>query len=398
MSREYLPLKNCSLSGKIFCKAPAKLALLVLIALLFILLSACTVDKVEPEPEIDAHAPLPYGHFVWLMMKQLDPDLIFSEPVPEAMQLAAEHGYIPSFQDPQAPITREESAAILMHMKQLPGPWDPAHYTWQILDLADADCRYRSDLMAAYAQGLLVTENGRIQPKDYLYLDEARSILARLEHPDQRTLPPNQPAPYFEYKGLVELNALDPSIIIDLKYATTDNFTGVVHYERPLCLLEAETAQRLVAANRSFQKDGYTIKIWDGYRPVQVQWSLYNATPEHLKAYVPAPSRYSQHAKGIAVDITLVDEHLQEIAMPTDFDDFSEKAHPDNPDVSPAAGINRDFLITGMQPYGFQVSRLEWWHFYQPAKTSLPVSTVELDEFIAARDRFYMETIDDAVR
>jgi zinc D-Ala-D-Ala dipeptidase len=191
----------------------------------------------------------------------------------------------------------------------------------------------------------------------------------------------------------VEVIALDPSIIIDLKYATADNFTGVVHYTQSLCLLEEDTAQKLVAANRFFQVEGYTIKIWDGYRPVAVQWSLYHATPDYLKAYVPAPSKYSQHAKGIAVDITLVDENLQEINMPTGFDDFSEKAHSRYSNLSQSVLTHRDDLIAGMQAHGFMVSELEWWHFYNPEKSSLSISAVELDEFIHARNHFYLDII-----
>ena len=124
-----------------------------------------------------------------------------------------------------------------------------------------------------------------------------------------------------------------------------------------------------------------------------VQWSLYHATPDHLKAYVPAPSKYSQHAKGIAVDITLVDRNLQEIPMPTGFDDFSEKAHSRYLDLSQTVINHRDDLIAGMQAHGFRVSELEWWHFYNPEKISLLISEVELAEFIQARQQFYLDTL-----
>jgi zinc D-Ala-D-Ala dipeptidase len=364
-----------------------------IIALILSLLCACTVPTSELEPEIDPLAPLPFGHFVWLLIKQVDPGLRFSDPIPDAMAAAAGRGYFPASKEPDALITREEVANMLMKVTPPADSITPEHFQWQIFDLTDADARNRNALLEAYANGLLPTEDGLIRPKDFLYLDEARFILARLTDTDQRTFPPDHPVPYFEYKGLVEITALDPSIVIDLKYATSDNFTGVVHYDHPLCLLEADTARQLVDANRFFQIEGYTIKIWDGYRPIAVQWSLYHATPDHLKAYVPAPSKYSQHAKGIAVDITLVDEYLQEIPMPTGFDDFSEKAHSDYPNLSSTVMNHRDDLIAGMQAHGFRVNKLEWWHFYNPEKSSLPISDVELDEFIQARNQFYLDSI-----
>jgi D-alanyl-D-alanine dipeptidase len=376
------------LSGKAF-------GLLVLLLLLALLVTAfgCSRPTIETDPEIDPLAPLSYGHFVWMLMDQLGHTFRISDPVADALAVATERGYVTMSKDPEAPITREEIAQILMKVEQPTRSITPEHFQWQIFDLTAADSHNRNALIEAYVGGLLTTEDGLIHPKDSLCLDDARSILARLTNLDQRIFPLDQRAPHFEYKGLVDVTALDPSIVIDLKYATEDNFTGISHYNHSLCLLEVDTARMLIAANHFFQTKGYVIKIWDGYRPVAVQWSLYHATPDHLKAYVPAPSKYSQHSKGIAVDITLLDGNLQEIPMPTAFDDFSEKAHSRCLDLPQTVIDHRNHLITGMKAHGFSVSELEWWHFYNPEKISLPISEVELDEFIFARNQFYLATI-----
>jgi hypothetical protein len=173
-----------------FYDTPLKSLILLIIILILSLLCSCTVPTSEPEPEFDPLAPLPFGHFVWLLMKQVDPDHRFSDPIPDAMAAAAERGYIPTTKKPDAPILREEAAQILMKVAPPTESIKHAHFQWQIFDLTDADARNRNTLLEAYANGLLIAKDGLIQPKAPLYLDETQSILARLTEPDQRTFPP----------------------------------------------------------------------------------------------------------------------------------------------------------------------------------------------------------------
>lgn len=150
------------------------------------------------------------------------------------------------------------------------------------------------------------------------------------------------------------------------------------------------TAKKLIKANKDFHKRNYTIKIWDAYRPVSVQWSLYHATPKNLKQYAPAPYKNSQHSKGIAVDITLVDNEGNEMKMPTGFDNFTEKAHSDYTNLPAQIKENRSYLRKEMEKQGFEVYSLEWWHFYLPEKRKLSISTVNLDEFIQKENEYYL--------
>src|SRR6185503_14610279 len=125
-----------------------------------------------------------------------------------------------------------------------------------------------------------------------------------------------------EVKGFVKVTDLDPSIAIELRYATTNNFTGKKIYPVDVCLLRKETALKLAAANAEFKKDGYRIKIWDAYRPPYVQQIFWGILPD--ERYVANPFRGgSKHNRGGAVDVTLIDSEGKELEMLTGFGDFS---------------------------------------------------------------------------
>jgi zinc D-Ala-D-Ala dipeptidase len=356
--------------------------------------SAASVSSssIDTQLEIDPNSPLTCGEFVWLWMKELDGNN-YNNIIAQAMKEAQQQGYISSDINSKKTLTIQDTAYLLSFDIQGDSKINSAHYDWQIADLDSADNSFKKYLLMAYAQGILTADNGNIHPKSSIFLNDATSIITRLTDKSKRRLPPDRAAPYFEYQGLVEVNHLDPTIGIDLKYATKDNFTGVAHYTRSLCLLEADSAKKLIKANEYFHKRGYSIKIWDGYRPVSVQWSLYYAAPANLKQYAPAPSKYSQHSKGIAADITLVDKNGNEMEMPTKFDSFSEKAHADYSNLPKQVIENRNYLIKGMEQQGFVVNSLEWWHYYLPGKTSLQISKVDLDEFVEKRNEFYQTTI-----
>lgn len=185
----------------------------------------------------------------------------------------------------------------------------------------------------------------------------------------------------FVYQGLTRVYG-EKGLLIDLKYASTDNFTGKAHYETELCLVHSDILPALQNAARRFREDGLQLKIWDAYRPVSVQKALYEATPKVLKAYVPAPSADAPHPRGCALDVTLTDKDGKELAMPTGFDDFSRKAHADFPDLTQEQRENRDRLIHGMNAFGFEVSPLEWWHFNYRGWRKYPLLDVRFSEFL----------------
>lgn len=195
----------------------------------------------------------------------------------------------------------------------------------------------------------------------------------------------------FKYKGLIDVLDADPTFVVDLKYATEDNFTGIAHYDSNLCLINVDAARALVKAQQLAAKDGFQLKLFDVYRPISVQQALSDSAPAHLRKYVPAPSKYSQHCRGIAVDCTLVDSSGTELQMPSGFDDFSKKAHAAYKGGNKAERANRDYLIGIMKKAGFRVNELEWWHFYLPNVTDYQRLDVSQAEFANARDKYASE-------
>jgi zinc D-Ala-D-Ala dipeptidase len=160
---------------------------------------------------------------------------------------------------------------------------------------------------------------------------------------------------------LVNVQAAIPSISIDLKYATPDNFTGQVVYDSHDCFLLKDVVLQLQEVQSELETLGLGLKIWDGFRPMAAQWKFWELVPD--KRYVSDPRKGGRHTRGTAVDLTLVTKDGQELIMPSSFDDFSEKAHRSCMDASPEAIANRLLLQTVMQKHGFVGYPYEWWHF-----------------------------------
>lgn len=162
-------------------------------------------------------------------------------------------------------------------------------------------------------------------------------------------------------QNLVEVQPIQQSLLIELRYATNRNFTGHTLYFGALCILHKGTAEKLLAANSELQKQGYRLKIWDAYRPLSVQRALWKRYPKG--GFVADPRVGSLHNRAAAVDVTLVDSHGKEVAMPSGFDDFSPRASIDYRGGSAAARKNRELLGTVMRRHGFRRIHKEWWHF-----------------------------------
>ena len=164
--------------------------------------------------------------------------------------------------------------------------------------------------------------------------------------------------------GLVDVKALDSAIIIDLKYATTDNFTGQVLYPSTRCLLRESVAWRLLQVQRDLQSQGLGLKVFDGYRPLTVQRKMWSIVPD--ENYVANPATGSRHNRGASVDVGLVDSAGRELPMPSKFDEFSERSHLDFEDAPADTLRNRQILQTAMRKGGFLPVTTEWWHFDAP--------------------------------
>ena len=169
-----------------------------------------------------------------------------------------------------------------------------------------------------------------------------------------------QPEPSDDYMVLV----LDyiPDMVIDLKYATTDNFTGQVIYENSEAYLRYGTVKKLMQVQEELKEKGYKLVLWDGYRPVEAQFKLWDICPD--PTYVSNPNKgFSKHSRGNTVDITIVTLEGQAVEMPTGFDDFTKEADRDYSDVSATAAANSQLLEDIMTKAGFKGYRGEWWHY-----------------------------------
>ncbi len=179
--------------------------------------------------------------------------------------------------------------------------------------------------------------------------------------------------------NMVDITNLDSTIIVELRYATTNNFMKEKLYTSNICLLQRPVAERLIKVHRYLQERGMGLKVWDGYRPLSVQKKMWEKIPD--TNYVANPNNGSKHNRGAAVDITLVDAQGNELEMPTAFDDFSEKARVENMALSHKAIMNRSLLHEAMKRFGFLPIKSEWWHFNDPEAKKYSVMDIPLDYF-----------------
>lgn len=161
--------------------------------------------------------------------------------------------------------------------------------------------------------------------------------------------------------NFINVAVLSPTILQEIRYADTNNFTGLKIYQCPSCFLQNEVAHALELANNLAQLEGYRLKVFDCYRAFDYQVMLYEAFPNFN--YVAKPSKGSMHSYGCAVDITLTDEFGNELDMGTAFDSFDKKSYTNNLDIDSSAIRNRIQLKTIMNQAGFSEIKTEWWHF-----------------------------------
>jgi D-alanyl-D-alanine dipeptidase len=165
----------------------------------------------------------------------------------------------------------------------------------------------------------------------------------------------------FSNQELINLKSVIPRVQIDLKYAEPDPLTGEVFYKFQDCFLLKEAALRLAEVQAELETRGLGLKIFDGFRPVAVQWRFWEVLPD--ERYVSDPRKGGRHTRGTAVDLTLVAKDGQELLMPSAFDDLSEKAHRDYEGAPQEALQNRALLQKVMERHGFIGLPTEWWHF-----------------------------------
>ena len=162
-------------------------------------------------------------------------------------------------------------------------------------------------------------------------------------------------------RDLIDILSIDPTVVLDIRYATENNFTHHRLYSNVKCMLRREAAESLRAVQRELSGLGLRLKVFDGYRPLSVQKKLWEAVPD--ERYVANPAKGSRHNRGAAVDLTIIDSLGNELAMPTPYDDFTIMAHADNMNLPEEVLKNRTLLEDVMTRHGFLIMSSEWWHF-----------------------------------
>jgi D-alanyl-D-alanine dipeptidase len=183
-------------------------------------------------------------------------------------------------------------------------------------------------------------------------MKEARAAQPPLENGD------------FRETDLVELTKLDPTIRLEIRYATTNNFLGTRFYSAARAFMQRPAAEAVVRANRRLTALGYGLLVHDAYRPWYVTKVFWDATPDDKKVFVADPSKGSRHNRGCAVDLTLYDlKTKRPIEMVSTYDETTARAYPDYPGGTSLQRWHRKLLRDAMEAEGFTVYEAEWWHF-----------------------------------
>lgn len=163
-------------------------------------------------------------------------------------------------------------------------------------------------------------------------------------------------------KQLVEIGKYIPSIQLDIRYATLNNFMHQRMYTQARAFARLPVVKALKAVEAELALQGLGLKIYDAYRPYAVTVQFYKKASD--KNFVADPKKGSRHNRGCAVDLTLIDLKTgKELAMPTPFDSFSPMAAADYTNLPAVVLQNRLTLKTAMEHHGFRVLSNEWWHF-----------------------------------
>jgi len=195
-----------------------------------------------------------------------------------------------------------------------------------------------------------------------------------------QTQPPKEKGNFRE-PDLVELVKLDPTIKLDIRYATKNNFLGKQVYREARAFLQRPAAEALVRASRTVHLLGYGLLVFDGYRPWSVTKIFWDSTPASKRQFVANPAQGSRHNRGCAVDLSLYDLKTgKEIVMPSGYDEMTERAHPNYSGGTAEQRKLRDLLRSAMEAEGFKVFDVEWWHFDYKDWHEYPILNISFDK------------------
>lgn len=177
---------------------------------------------------------------------------------------------------------------------------------------------------------------------------------------------------------LVDLQALIPDAVLDIRYATKDNLTGRPLYAFAAAFLRRSTANKLARAAESLRSKKLRLVIYDAYRPLSVQKALWKAKPD--PRWVADPAKGSSHNKGGAVDLGLADEAGKPLPMPSRFDEFGARTRHGAPGVPPDEARNAGLLKSALESAGFASLRDEWWHYRDPGAKNWPLLDIPFEQ------------------
>jgi zinc D-Ala-D-Ala dipeptidase len=173
----------------------------------------------------------------------------------------------------------------------------------------------------------------------------------------------------------------DPTIKLDIRYATTNNFLGTPVYTQPRAFLQRPAAEALLRAHRELKVHGYGLIIHDGYRPWYVTKIFWDATPDDKKTFVADPAEGSKHNRGCAVDLSLYDLKTgKEVKMPSGYDEMTDSAYADYAGGTVDESARRDLLRQAMEKQDFNVIPEEWWHFDYKDWKRYPILNVKFED------------------
>ena len=180
-------------------------------------------------------------------------------------------------------------------------------------------------------------------------------------------------------KKLVALKKLIPGLHLDLRYATPNNFTKQVLYRHPVAYLRTAPAEALKQVEDELNKKGLALKLYDAFRPFSVTCKIWHLVPD--KRYAANPMKGSNHNRGLAVDLTIIDIRTgKELDMGTPFDNFTDTAHHSFTALPAQVLANRRLLKSVMRKFGFGIVPDEWWHYQWPNNKGYEVIDLDFDD------------------
>lgn len=163
---------------------------------------------------------------------------------------------------------------------------------------------------------------------------------------------------------LVELTTLDPTIKLDIRYATANNFMGRPVYPEGRAFLQKPAAKALIKVHHQLKKQGLGLVIFDGYRPWAITKLFWDTVAAEQRKFVADPAKGSKHNRGCAVDLSIFELKTGTLLpMPSGYDEFTERASPNYEGGTAEEIKNRQLLRSLMEDAGFTVNPNEWWHF-----------------------------------